>query len=132
MPSLTLQALEAAIRGSWCRETCDPTDAAVWAPSNPSRGQCAVTALVVHDLVGGQLLEAEVLYPDGERQGFHYWNRLAGLDVDLTGDQFTSEEVVQEPHLIDRLPAFPWLAHEQYLIFRDRVRTVLQLPTPDA
>ena len=64
-------------------ETCDPSDAALWTPANPSRGQCAVTALVVHDLLGGLLLEAEVHHADGSPQGFHYWNRLAGLDVDL-------------------------------------------------
>ena len=65
---LTLEALQAAIRASWSLETCDPTDAAEWTPANPSRGQCAVTALVVHDLFGGQLLEAEVCFHDGSRQ----------------------------------------------------------------
>ena len=88
----TLQGLEAAIRASWSLETCDPTDVSEWTPSNPSRGQCAVTALVVHDLIGGELLEAEVHNQDGSRQGFHYWNRLAGVDLDLTRDQFTSRE----------------------------------------
>ena len=50
---------------SWSLQTCDPTDAPVWTPDEPSRGQCAVTALVVHDLLGGQLLEAEVHHADG-------------------------------------------------------------------
>lgn len=125
---LTLEALEAAIRDSWSIESCDPTDVAVWTPDNPARGQCAVTALVVHDLLGGELLEAEVRNPDGSRQGFHYWNRLAGLDVDLTLSQFRDGEVVQEPHPIDRLPSAPWLAHDQYLAFRERVRASLQRP----
>ena len=128
---LTLEALQAAIRASWSLETCDPTDAAEWTPANPSRGQCAVTALVVHDLMGGELLEAEVHYHDGERQGFHYWNRLAGVDLDLTREQFTSQEVVQEPHVIDRLPEFPWRAQEQYLIFRRRVHAALQMQPPE-
>jgi hypothetical protein len=104
---ITLEALHAAIRASWSLETCDPTDAAEWTPANPSRGQCAVTALVVHDLFGGQLLEAEVHFDDGSRQGFHYWNRVAGVDVDLTREQFTSHEVVQEPQVIDRLSRVP-------------------------
>ena len=125
---LTLEALEAAIRDSWSIESCDPTHVAVWTPDNPARGQCAVTALVVHDLLGGELLEAEVRNPDGSRQGFHYWNRLAGLDVDLTLSQFRDGEVVQEPHPIDRLPSAPWLAHDQYLAFRERVRASLQRP----
>jgi hypothetical protein len=132
MPYVTLQVLESAIREAWCLETCDPTDAPDWAPTNPSRGQCAVTALVVHDLIGGQLLEAEVCNPDGSRQGFHYWNRLAGVDVDLTREQFTSDEIVQEPHLTERIAGAPWLAHEEYLIFRDRVHALLQSQGPEA
>jgi hypothetical protein len=125
---LTLEVLQAAISASWSLETCDPTDAPRWTLANPSLGQCAVTALVVHDLLGGRLLEAEVHREDGSRQGFHYWNRLTGVDIDLTREQFASTEHVQEPHLIDRLPSAPWRAQDQYAIFRDRVRAALCLP----
>lgn len=125
---LTLAAVEDALRGAWSLETCDPTDAETWTPENPSLGQCAVTALVIHDLVGGQLLEAEVRKADGSRQGFHYWNRLPGLDIDLTRAQFVADEQIQPPHLIARLPEQPWLAQEKYVIFRERVRKALGLP----
>jgi hypothetical protein len=124
---LTLTDLESAISASWSLETCDPTDVPTWTPAEPSQGQCAVTALVVHDLLGGLLLEAEVHHADGAHQGFHYWNRFAGVDVDLTRRQFREGEVVQTPHLIERLPAFPWRAQEQYVIFRDRVQAALRL-----
>jgi hypothetical protein len=124
---LTLTDLESAISVSWSLDTCDPTDIPTWTPAEPSQGQCAVTALVVHDLLGGLLLEAEVHHADGSHQGFHYWNRFAGVDVDLTRRQFREGEVVQTPHLIERLPAFPWKAQEQYVIFRDRVHAALQL-----
>ena len=126
-----LEALRDAVRASWSLETCDPTDAAEWTPANPSRGQCAVTALVVHDLFGGQLLEAEVHFRDGSRQGFHYWNRLARGDVDLTREQFSNHELLQEPRVVDRLPEFPWRAQEQYLIFRRRVYAALKMPPPE-
>jgi hypothetical protein len=86
-----------------------------------------VTALVVHDLFGGELLEAEVHFRDGSRQGFHYWNRLDGVEVDLTREQFSRREVIQEPHVIDRRPEFPWLAQEQYIIFRQRVHAALDV-----
>jgi hypothetical protein len=122
----TMEALQVAIRTSWSLETCDPIDAAQWTPDNPSRGQCAVSALVVHDFFGGQLLEAEVLFDDGSRQGFHYWNRLSSGDVDLTSEQFTQREIVQEPRTVDRLPESPWRAHEQYLLFRERVCAALE------
>jgi hypothetical protein len=122
----TLAGLESAIRSSWSIETCDPTDVPVWTATEPSRGQCAVTALVVHDLLGGELLEAEVDHADGSHQGFHYWNRFAGVDVDLTRRQFDQGEVVRAPQLIARLPDVPWLAQAQYVIFRDRVITALR------
>jgi hypothetical protein len=118
---VSFQVLQSAIRASWCLETCDPTDAADWTLLNPSLGHCAVTALVVHDFFGGELLEAEVFFQNGSHQGFHYWNRLANVDVDLTRDQFKNQEVVQEPQVIARLPEFPWKADEQYRVFRDRV-----------
>lgn len=125
----TLVELESAISESWSVESCDPADVPTWTPAEPSQGQCAVTALVVHDLLGGQLLEAEVFHADGSHQGFHYWNRFAGVDVDLTRRQFAQGEVVQAPHLIERLPSRPWLAHDKYVVFRDRVRAALRLGT---
>jgi hypothetical protein len=127
---VSLQRVEEAIRRSWSVETCDPTDVPSWTPANPARGQCAVTTLVIHDLLGGQMLEAEVHFPDGSRQGFHYWNRLAGLDLDLTVEQFARDERVQEPKVIDWPSGVPWRAHEQYLVFRARVYAALGLVEP--
>ena len=124
--AVTLEALRVAIRTSWSLETCDPVDAAQWTADNPSRGQCAVTALVVHDFFGGELLEAEVLFDDGSRQGFHYWNRLASGDVDLTSEQFAHHEILQDPRTVERLPEVPWRAQEQYLLFRERVCAALK------
>jgi hypothetical protein len=92
---VTLADLERAIRAGWSRETCDPVDVADWSPENPARGQCGVTALLVQDLLGGELLVADVTHVDNTRQGIHYWNRLAGgVEVDLTREQFTAGEVV--------------------------------------
>jgi hypothetical protein len=122
---VSLEVLRRAIRASWSLETCDPIDAEDWAPTNPSLGHCAVTALVLHDFFGGELLEAEVFFQNGSRQGFHYWNRLAGVEVDLTREQFKAKEIVQEPKVIDRLPEFPWQAEEQYRVFRERVNAAL-------
>jgi hypothetical protein len=130
VPDLTFGAVEAAIRASWGIDTCDPVDVPNWTPDNPSSGQCAVTALVVRDLVGGQLLEAEVLYDDGSRQGFHYWNRLAGFDVDLTREQFKPNETVQSPVVVEGPPAVSWIVDDQYAIFQARVNAALGLPVP--
>ncbi len=124
----TLQDVETAIRSSWSLETCDPVDVNDWSPDNPSRGQCGVTALVLHDLLGGDLLTAEVLRPDGSRQGFHSWNRLAGgIEIDLTREQFDRTEIVQMPHVVARRPGLPTRCPEQYLKLRAAVFGRLEL-----
>jgi hypothetical protein len=90
------------IRASWSSASCDPVDAP-WSPENPAKGQCGVTALVVQEHLGGDLLMAEVRHADGSRQGVHYWNRLPdGEELDLTRAQFVAGEVVLEPQVVDR------------------------------
>ena len=96
----SLTEIEVAIRSSWSRETCDPVDTADWSTQNPARGQCAVTALMLHDLLGGEIVIADVSTADGSRQGVHYWNRLAGgEEIDLTREQFVDGETISEPKL---------------------------------
>lgn len=115
------------MRSAWSLETCDPVDVADWSPQNPSRGQCGVTALTLHDLLGGELLEAQVLRPDGSRQGYHLWNRLAGgVEIDLTLEQFAPTEVVQAPVVIDRPQGPPRRCAEQYALLRQRVMATLE------
>ena len=99
----SLDALEHAIRASWCVWTSDPVDQARWSESNPAWGQCASTALVVQDLVGGDLLIAEVHLADGTSAGVHYWNRLAGShELDLTREQFHDGETIGESREVGR------------------------------
>jgi hypothetical protein len=82
IPAVTadLDEVVRALKASWDAETSsDPT----WAASDPSRGQCAVSALVIQDEFGGDLIRAVV---EGVS---HYWNRLPnGSEVDVTRDQF--------------------------------------------
>lgn len=128
MPLPTLAVIEEAIRSSWSPDTCDPVDLADWTPGNPARGQCGVTALVVHELVGGELLMAEVRHADGERQGVHYWNRLAGgVELDLTREQFLDGEMILEPEVVP-VPADTRGARmeRQHALLRRRVRAALR------
>jgi hypothetical protein len=68
------------IQEAWSADTSMADD---WTPENPAKGQCAVTALVVQDLLGGKLLRAVV---EGES---HYFNQLPdGSWLDLTWSQF--------------------------------------------
>lgn len=69
MADVVREDVEAAVRAAWALDTCDPVDAEDWSAANPSRGQCGSTALVIHDLLGGELLIAEVVRSDDSRQG---------------------------------------------------------------
>jgi hypothetical protein len=124
---LTLQDMERAIRAAWSRETTFASDEYLSkTPDRPSRGQCGPTALVVHDLLGGDLLVSDVAV-DGVVDGVHYWNRLSdGVYVDLTRDQFAADEVVLPPRVVPR-PALPKpeRARAAYLLLRARVLTAL-------
>lgn len=119
----TLGEIEQAVRESWAADTCSPDDVArePWSERNPAWGQCDVTALVVHDLFGGELLAAEV-YLDGEQQGFHNWNRLpGGLEVDLTREQFRRGQTVAAGRVVRRPPGRLPRRREEYRRFRRRV-----------
>ena len=127
----TLVQLEDAIRSSWSLDTADPEND--WTPENPSCGQCDITSLVVDDLLGGELLGADV-YLGGERVEGHMWNRLpTGTEVDLTREQFTRGQVIGEPIARQRTPAIADPSHpryhryEQYLVLAARVRERLSL-----
>ena len=75
------QKLQEILRSSWARTTS--ADPASWTPENPSWGQCAVTALVVQDYLGGDVLWAEAVLPDG-RTISHYFNELNGEEKDFS------------------------------------------------
>lgn len=76
---LGLRFLRSDLELVWCEET----SAGGFEEFRRSRGQCAVTALLVQERFGGDLLR--VVTPEGS----HYFNRLPdGREVDLTRDQF--------------------------------------------
>jgi hypothetical protein len=114
--ALTLSELEHAMRASWDSATSDDP---LWSEANPALGQCDVTASLLRELLGGDIVIANVLR-DGRRVGGHAWNRLpSGLTVDLTRDQFRDDETfgrprVQEPIAMRRSP-------ERYQLLRERV-----------
>jgi hypothetical protein len=62
---------------AWSSET-----GSKWRPDNPACGQCSVTALVVQDLLGGELLKTRVA------GAWHFYNRIDGRRWDLTVSQF--------------------------------------------
>jgi hypothetical protein len=123
--ALTADELRPYFRAAWGVDTCYPDGRDEWTPENPSREQCGMSALVVQDILGGDLILAEV-HVAGVRIGYHYWNRLPdGTDVDLTADQFRPEEQVVGGEVVVRPPDAPRRHREQYELLRGRVLEAL-------
>jgi len=67
-----------ALEDAWSLKT-----AKQWSPENPANGQCNVTAAVVHDLYGGEILRTR--YPTV----WHYYNQIDDKRFDFTDSQFS-------------------------------------------
>ncbi|AEM88615.1 YunG family protein [Streptomyces violaceusniger] len=124
--------LDSALRASWAADTCSPDDLARsgWQPENPAWGHCDITALIVNDVFGGDLMAGEV-HSEGVQHGFHMWNRLAsGIEIDLTREQFQRGRTVTEGRVVKRPPG-PLRRWDEYLLLRKRVIERLgHLPEP--
>lgn len=92
MQSFDEAAVRNALSQAWSLET-----AKQWTPECPAAGQCNVTAVVIHDLFGGEILQTAL--PDDWGDVIHFYNRIDGRVVDLTDSQFT------EPIPYDDAPA---------------------------
>ncbi|MFB8118507.1 hypothetical protein ACFC51_21830 [Streptomyces sp. NPDC055962] len=129
MEPLLLTDIEAAVRSSWSADTTTPAHRPQWDPGNPARDQCGVTALVVNDLLGGDLIRGEVRV-DGERVDHHWWNRLGmGVEIDLTREQFGAHEIVSGGVVVERPPEIVRL-REEYELLRAKVLERLRARTP--
>lgn len=99
----------------WTEKTSiDPDN---WSENNPAWGQCVITALIIQDIYGGELLRATV------NNGIsHYWNRLPnGKEIDLTRIQFNEFKIDSEPIVRDReyVLSFPD-TKERYELLKER------------
>ncbi len=72
-------ALYRRLTRAWSSET-----SSTWRRDNPACGQCSVTALVVQDVLGGELLKTRVA------GAWHFYNRIDGRRWDLTVGQFAT------------------------------------------
>lgn len=88
--------LYSVFNDAWSKETSYPPDSTKWSKNTPSIGQCAVTALIVNDLLGGKILF--------NRKFNHYWNELPNHEIiDLTIEQFGEETNMLEAEQIQRI-----------------------------
>jgi hypothetical protein len=69
--------LRRKLRTAWSTETSSK-----WRPDNLACGQCSVTALVLQDVLGGDILKTSI---EGQ---WHFYNGVDGQRLDLTDSQF--------------------------------------------
>lgn len=85
---MSLNWLRENIRNCWSLDTCADSYRDRWCSSNPSVGQCLVTALIVQDYFGGDIYKCKI------KNYTHYFNNLNGVIFDLTIEQFQMPQSV--------------------------------------
>ena len=93
MQTVSREELTTAVRNAWSAETSAAHDR--WSEKNPALGQCAVTACVMQDYLGGDILNSVVMLPDGSSDS-HYYNLIDREEVDLTIQQFPVGSIFSE------------------------------------
>jgi len=121
---MQIKTLEKVIRESWNRDTCYPGCVDQWNPENPSFGQCAITALVVQDYFGGELLYC--------KHNHHYWNRLPNQEeVDFTRIQFPDvtiicvDDIKSRAYVLQSKAAIKARTPQRYELLKSRVEQKL-------
>jgi len=88
---MNIDELEKILKELWIKETSYFPEE--WSGENPAWGQCAVSALVVNDYFGGEIIWAYATLPDGRKLS-HYFNLIDGKEVDLTRSQYPEGTVI--------------------------------------
>jgi hypothetical protein len=70
--------LRATLEKAWSIESSSK-----WSLHNPAKGQCGVTALVVQDILQGEIMKTQT------PEGWHFYNFIDGKRVDFTESQFS-------------------------------------------
>lgn len=115
-----LGRVAAALQRSWRADTAWVDD---WDTTNPARGQCGSSALVVQDRFGGSLVRGLVEEGKSHEPIVHYWNSLEDGEIDTTWAQFSGTARRLSSAMVERddLLSDTWLIG-RYETLRDRVR----------
>lgn len=90
-PFKTPNDLYNALLQCWCADTCAPRMRDKWSPSNPTWGQCSITAFLAQDIFGGKVYGVP---RDGGN--YHCFNVVGDCVFDLTSEQFGDEKLDYE------------------------------------
>ncbi|MCO6418222.1 hypothetical protein JYK14_18930 [Siccirubricoccus sp. KC 17139] len=105
-----VQAALARLHRAWSAAT-----STTWRPEAPALGQCSVTALLLQDRFGGEILQAPTPW------GPHFYNRIEGARQDLTAAQFAAMGAAVPPypdHPASRAEALADTSPAQYAALR--------------
>ena len=87
------------LKSAWCKETSYEPEK--WTQQNPAHGQCAITAPLVQDYFGGEILWCEAFLPDDDiiyGKGIdHYFNQIDDEIIDYTKHQFPKGSIFTKP-----------------------------------
>lgn len=109
-----IELLSKAMLKSWSLESSSK-----WSGENPANGQCGVTALVVNEILGGEI--KKTLLPEG----WHYYNHINGKRYDFTASQF-KEAIVYSDISSNRDEAFMDTNEMQYSYLKQRVLGIIK------
>lgn len=85
-----------------------------WTIDNPAKGQCSVTALVVQDYFGGEILKTKT------SEGWHFYNRVNEKQLDFTKSQFIDDPVYYDI-LSNREEALSETTLDQYTYLKEKI-----------
>lgn len=114
MKSVSRACLIDALENVWSLQSSSK-----WTEANPALGQCGVTALVVQDFLGGDILKTKY----GEI--WHFYNLIDDESVDFTRSQF--DNPIEYSNVVsNREEAFADTNAQQYSYLRTAVQKRLQ------
>ena len=79
---MLIKELTKMLELSWNKNTCTLSLQDSWNENNKALGQCAITALIVNDFLGGKIMRCMC------ESGSHYYNLINDNIIDLTSSQF--------------------------------------------
>ena len=79
---MMINELKKVLEKSWTKDTCVLGLRNEWNENNKELGQCAITALIVNDFIGGKIMRCMC------ETGSHYYNLINDKVYDLTSGQF--------------------------------------------
>ncbi|MCY7799350.1 MULTISPECIES: hypothetical protein [Bacillus] len=104
-----IEQIMKALYKSWSSDSSSK-----WSQDNPAKGQCGVTALVVNDILGGEIRKTKL------PEGWHFYNFINGKRYDLTVSQF-KEDILYMDIPSNRNEAFSDTNEKQYNYLKQSV-----------